>query len=292
MISMTGHGRGEANIGELRVTAECSSVNRKQLDVAFQIPREWNSLESAIRDEVAAVATRGRIQVFLEAHRKFTADKEALDHEMAAGYHAELEALRKKLKITSPVTLDHILRCPNLFLTSQSNRNFNPENEWPCIQKALREALQGMLAMRKKEGKHLQQDLLKRSDTLSAILHKIRKLAPSVTTHHRRNLKKRLENANLNLDSIEPRLIEEIALFAERCDITEELTRLESHIDQLTSKLDAKGPVGRSIEFLLQEMTREFNTLGSKSNNSSIAHLAVEGKTELDKVREQILNLE
>ncbi|MFV0415353.1 MAG: YicC/YloC family endoribonuclease [Chthoniobacterales bacterium] len=289
---MTGHGRGEASSGELTVVAECSSVNRKQLDVAFQIPREWNSLESAIRKEVASVATRGRIQVFLTARRHLTPESLCLDHKAAAAYHAELKSLQQKLKLDSPVTLDHILRCPGIFLSSANNAEIDTEADWPCIQKALRIALQGMLTMRKKEGENLKCSLVKHIKVISGFLTEIRKLAPQVTTHHRKNLKKRLKNADLDLQQIEPRLIEEIAIFAERCDITEELTRLESHIAQLAAKLEATGPVGRSIEFLLQEMTREFNTLGSKSNNSDIAHLAVEAKTELDKVREQILNLE
>jgi uncharacterized protein (TIGR00255 family) len=160
------------------------------------------------------------------------------------------------------------------------------------IEKALDAALAQLITMREAEGAHLMGDIESRLQILAGLLDAIARLAPQVTEQHRKLLRQRLEDAGVPLPLDDERLVKEIALFSDRCDVSEELTRAASHLKQFRAYLAAREPMGRSMDFLTQELAREFNTIGSKANNAEIAHLVVAAKTEIEKVREQVQNVE
>ncbi len=291
MKSMTGFGRGDARRAGVIWSVECSSVNRKQLEVVVNLPRELAELEQAVRAEVSAAVSRGRVNVAVrQTVAAATVAAVSVDQTLAAQYFHAMHALALKLDLSPTIALADITRLPGVLSLAQSE--IPTEEAWPAIQEALAAALNQWQAMRTAEGASLRADIEARLRTIDALLEAIGEKAASVPEHHRRALRQRLEEAGLPLPLDDERLVKEIALFADRTDISEELTRAASHVQQFRAYLDADTPAGRSLDFLLQEFFREFNTMGSKANHTGIAHHVVTAKTELEKIREQVQNAE
>ena len=291
MKSMTGFGRGEAQRSGVTWSVECSSVNRKQLEVAVNLPRELSELENAVRTEVSAVVSRGRVNVAVRRETGAAGTEAArVDQELAAHYYHAMHALALKLDIPPDISLTDITRLPGVI--TQAQTEIATEDTWPSIQEALAGALKQLNTMRSTEGASLRSDIEVRLAQVESLLGSIRAKASTVPEHQRKVLRQRLEDAGLPLPLDDERLVKEIALFADRTDISEELTRAASHVQQFRSYLASDTPAGRSLDFLLQEFFREFNTMGSKCNNAEIAHHVVTAKTELEKIREQVQNAE
>jgi len=291
MKSMTGFGRGEAQRGGVTWSVECSSVNRKQLEVAVNLPRELSEFENAVRGEVSAAVSRGRVNVAVRREAgTSSADAVRVDQALAAHYFHAMHALALKLDIPPEISVTDITRLPGVL--TQDQTAIAAEDAWPPVQEALIAALVELNAMRSAEGASLRADIESRLSVIEVLLDSIRKKAASVPEQQRKLLRQRLEDAGLPLPLDDERLVKEIALFADRTDISEELTRAASHVRQFRTYLDADAPAGRSLDFLLQEFFREFNTMGSKCNNAEIAHHVVTAKTELEKIREQVQNAE
>lgn len=291
MKSMTGFGRGESQRSGVTWSVECSSVNRKQLEVAVNLPRELSELENAVRTEVSAAVSRGRVNVAVRKESAAAAtDSIRVDQELAASYYHAMSALALKLNIPSDISLTDITRMPGVI--TQAQAEVITEDAWPSIQEALAGALKQLNIMRSTEGASLRSDIETRLAAIESLLESIRAKAATVPEHQRKVLRQRLEDAGLPLPLDDERLVKEIALFADRTDISEELTRAASHVQQFRSYLASSTPAGRSLDFLLQEFFREFNTMGSKCNNAEIAHHVVTAKTELEKIREQVQNAE
>ncbi len=291
MHSMTGFGRGSAATDAWLASVEIGSVNRKQAEVVVQAPRELNELDARIRKAVLAVVSRGRIQVSVSVERPQAA-VEAFH--IAAGLALAFSTTFAELGRTvgypvMPVAADFI-RQPGII--SAGNINVDAEAAWLAVEPALADALVQLAAMRLSEGEHLKTDFLARLDQLIAFARKIAAEAPDRPVRQRELLAKRLRDAGLELDTADERVLREVALFADRCDVSEEITRLDSHFAKFREYLDAPEPPGRALDFLCQELFREFNTIGSKANDASIAQTIVEAKTELEKIREQVQNVE
>lgn len=291
MHSMTGFGRGTAASTAWHATVEISTVNRKQAEVVVQAPRELVELESRIRKTVLGVVSRGRVQVSINLERAAgVAAAIQMDGALARAFHAAFIELGQAVgQAVLPSAADY-LRQPGI-LTIGSGE-IDAEEAWLAIEPALQAALTGLTAMRQSEGDHLKADFLARLDTLAGYAGKIAGAAPARPLRQRELLAKRLREAGLDLDPADERVAKELALFADRCDVSEELTRLDSHYAKFRDYLDGSEAPGRALDFLCQEMFREFNTIGSKANDSGIAHTIVEAKTELEKIREQVQNLE
>lgn len=288
---MTGFGRGEAQRQGVTWSVECSSVNRKQLEVAVNLPRELAELENAVRTDVSAVVSRGRVNIAVRKDAAATsADTVRVDHVLAGHYFHAMHALALKLDIPADIALTDITRLPGVVNLAQTE--IAAEEAWPAIQEALAAALKQLTAMRATEGASLRADIEVRLVHIESLLESIRTKAATVPENQRKLLRQRLEDAGLPLPLDDERLVKEIALFADRTDISEELTRAASHVKQFRAYLDADTPSGRSLDFLLQEFFREFNTMGSKCNSAEIAHHVVTAKTELEKIREQVQNAE
>jgi uncharacterized protein (TIGR00255 family) len=288
---MTGFGRGEAHGAGVTWLVECSAVNRKALEVVINLPRELSELENAARAKVSAVASRGRVNVSVKTDTSGGgAAVLKVDEPLAAQYMAAMRGMAERLGLASLPSAADITRCPGVFRLDEGSAE--PTSAWPLIEKALDAALARLISMRESEGAHLKADMTARLETLAALLVSIERLSPQVVEHYRKQLRQRLEDAGVPLPLDDDRLVKEIALFADRCDVSEELTRAASHLKQFHTYLVATEPMGRSLDFLTQELAREFNTIGSKANNAEIAHLVVTGKTEIEKIREQVQNVE
>lgn len=293
MKSMTGYGRGECAQDGFKVTVELSSVNRKQAEVSVTLPRELELIEAQIRDAINRVVARGRVNVRVTLHA--AEDKESarkhINHALAKDYAAEFARLAKSLKISGEVTLDQLLRAPGVFQTDEQLAE--SEDLWPVVEKALNQGLSALLKMREREGAHLSKDLSARIGVMKNAVGVVQKQAPQTAENYRQNLLTRIKGAGLeNIAPDDERLLKEIVLFADRSDITEELTRLQSHFTQFADCAKAKEPVGRTLDFLAQEMNREINTIGSKANDAIISREVVTLKTELERFREQAQNVE
>lgn len=288
MNSMTGYGRGESSIDGMRCVVECASVNRKGIEVACQLPREFAAREPAVREAVVARVARGRVNVAVTITAAANSSVVEFDRRLARGLLADIRAVKDELGLAGEIDINTLLAIPGVFRTPEHSAT----EMWPGISIALADALDAMLAMRAKEGRHLHRDLTKRLGRLRKWRTQMVRLAPGVTKRYREQLHTRLAQSGLQLPLEDPRLATEVAMFAERCDVSEELTRLESHFDQFSQKLDSTEPVGRALEFLTQEIYRELNTLGSKAGDSALTRLVVDSKVELDRIREQVLNVE
>ena len=291
MNSMTGYGRGEAARGGAKFTVEISTVNRKQAELSLYLPRELDALESRARDEINAKVSRGRIAARVQWTAK-SGDRAQveIDRNLAKEYAKEYRKLATDLKLGGEVSLDTILRAPGVLQTSEEE--LDVESLWTPLRTAVRAALKELLAMRAREGANLKKDLQKRIDALQKSVKAVKRQAPKTVRRHREALLDRLNQSGLDLKLDDERVLKEVALFADRIDITEELTRLESHFGQFADYAKSKGPVGRTLDFLSQEMNREVNTIGSKANDPVVSRLVVAMKSELEKFREQVQNVE
>lgn len=292
MRSMTGYGRGDCARGGLKFTVELNSINRKQSDIAITMPKELIELEPRIRDEINARLSRGRINVVVAYHRSSAKAEEqvGLDLSLARSYYRAIQKLQKQMRVNGPLTLDTLLRAPGVMKLLETT--MSAEAVWPSVQTALRKALAQLVKMRKKEGKFLTADLAQRLETIVGGVERIRKAAPEAVKRYREQLHARVKEAGLDVPLDDERLLKEVVIFADRCDITEELTRLESHIKQFREQLGSDEPVGRTLDFLSQEANREINTIGAKANAAEVSQEVVRLKAELEKIREQVQNIE
>lgn len=291
MRSMTGYGRGQSVENGSKFSVELNSVNRKQSDVVVTLPRELNQFEPRVRDVINSEVSRGRLNVVVAWHRAAgTPEKPTLDTELARTYFKSMLELQKELGAGGEISIETVLRVPGVLRLP--DERFSIDELWPPIEAALKEALSDLVKMRMHEGKHLAKDLIKRLKIVRESVRKIRQLQPAVTKRYRQTLHERIERAGLELSLDDERLVKEVIFFAEKSDITEELTRLESHFAQFAHHLRKNEPVGRTLEFMTQEIAREFNTLGAKANDVAISQLVVACKSEMEKIREQIQNIE
>ena len=288
---MTGFGRGEAIADGIVWRAEASSVNRKQLELVVSLPRELSELDIPLRNRCAARLSRGRVQVSISMDQGAgSASRLRVDETLAQQYADALHHLAQKMHISPTLSLTEMTRWPGVFSIEQTS--WTAEQALPHLEKAVDAALTQMLAMRQAEGLNLKTDISGRLDALQVMLRDARALSPQIIERQRDMLRQRLADAGLPLPLDDERLVKEIALFADRSDTTEEQTRAESHIAQFRTYMDSGEPVGRSLDFLSQELFREFNTMGSKANHAQLAQLVVRAKTELEKIREQVQNVE
>jgi len=291
IISMTGFGRGEVLGQGIKVVAELGSVNRKQFDCHVNLPRELSAHEAQLQAQVHAVIRRGHVKGAVEIARAKSGGCEVqIDMDMAQARVTALRQAARALKLPDDLTASKILDWPGV--VGAEKTALDPETLWPLVEQALAQAVEKLMAMRQREGKALARDLASRLARLRKHAAAIRRRAPVVVSGYRKTLADRIAAANTGLTLDEAILARELALFADRCDISEELTRLESHFEQADQFLTGAESCGRSLDFLCQEFFREINTIGSKANDADIARLVVTCKAELEAIREQVQNVE
>jgi uncharacterized protein (TIGR00255 family) len=289
--SMTGFGEGAADASGIRVSVEISSVNRKQLDINVNLPRTLVTLDAQVQSRIRKEFSRGRVSGII---RVDSADGSAgsvkVDEKLAAQYVEGIRKTAKKLNLTEDLGAETIARLPGVLSIEQDN--LDADHVSAVLDQALAKALKGLAKMRATEGRALEKDLRDRITLLDAGVKVIRTLAATVVESYRAKLFQRLEEAGLEDLASDERIVKEVALFADRCDISEEITRLKSHLAQTRKLLRSSEPVGRTLDFLCQELFREINTVGSKANEVEITRQVVAFKTELERIREQVQNIE
>lgn len=288
---MTGYGRGESDDNGAKVIVEVNGVNRKQTEIVINLPRILGGLEPQIRQTIHERISRGRINVLVACEHSASQPLPlALDTALARSYHDAMRSLQKELGVAGEITIATILQAPGVLRVPDENTD--SAIKWPPVERALDAALAELIRMREREGRHLAKDLLARLKFIRQEIKSARVLYPAVVTKYRAALIERIAKADVEIKANDERLLKEVALFADRADISEELTRLQSHLAQFAHHLRANEPVGRTLEFITQEIFRELNTLGAKANDAVISQHVVACKAELERIREQIQNLE
>jgi uncharacterized protein (TIGR00255 family) len=291
MRSMTGYGKGEAASGALRVCVEIQAMNRKQMDIALTLPRGLQVLEARMREMLSSAVSRGRLNVTVTVQQSADAlAASAIDVGLAKTYVLAMQNLRDELGLTGEITLESVLRAPGVLGIQAAVPD--AESVWEPVSRAFTAAISELIRMRETEGKHLAADLDTRLERVRSHARSIATRAPVIQKQYRVQLLSRLQSTGIDVSLEDERILRELALYADKSDITEELTRLDSHFQQFTKLLRSPEPVGRTLEFLVQEIARELNTLSVKSNDAETSQSVVEAKAEVERIREQIQNLE
>lgn len=290
--SMTGFGRGDSQVGDKYFQVELKSVNHRYMDVSIKLPKKFTYLEESIRKVIKSHIQRGRIEAYITYESIGESDiNVAVDMPLAKEYLKALLRIEEELSIETDVTTSVIARFPDVIKVEKKEEN---EDEiWQCLQEALNNALNQLVIMRQEEGDKLQIDLLKRLNKTRDFVAQIKDRSPIIVQEYRQKLIERIKeilDEEFSLD--DNRVAAEVALFADKSNITEEIVRLYSHINQFSNTLQENEAIGRKLDFLLQEMNREANTIGSKANDLTIANLVINIKSEFEKMREQVQNIE
>lgn len=290
-LSMTGFGRGTFANELFAIRIELRAVNHRFLEISLRLPRGPSQFEERLRRAIGAQLSRGKIDTTV--HFELLAPRSTavrLDRGLADAYRDALLELAASCHLPARLTIDHFVHLPELFVVEAAE--YDAEALWDVLAKALGVALDELTAMRRLEGDKLVADLLTRMDSIDGFCQIIESRSPLVPETYRVQLQKRLTEVLGQPGIDEIRLAQEIAIYADRCNITEELVRLRSHLGQLRATLTMEGALGRKADFILQEINREINTIGAKANDLTIAQAVIEVKTELEKIREQVQNLE
>ena len=289
--SMTGFGRGEYTHDGKEFTVEIKTVNHRYSDVFIKMPRQLGFLEDKIRNLVGKAISRGKIDVFITYYNHSDDSKYVtFDEPLAKTYISAVEALRDKFGLRDDISVSLISKYPDVLKVEQNEED--EEILWSMLKIAVDNALESLITMRENEGEGLKNVLLDRATYIEGIIAEISKHAPDVPKEYKQKLEARIKDLLEQQTIDENRLAMEVAVFADRCSIDEELVRLASHISQMREALSMDQPVGRKLDFLIQEMNREINTIGSKANDLAITKNVVELKSEIEKIREQIQNIE
>lgn len=289
--SMTGYGRGTSQDGQRGFTVELKSVNNRYIDVYIRLPKQINSFEDRIRKYISTKISRGKIDVYI-TQDKFSQDdiEIRVDDNFASAYYNSLCLLKEKYDLKDDITLSMLSGISDILKIEKKEED--KEEVWNLVQKALDEALDIFIDMRSNEGLKLSKDISKRCDIIENKVIEIEERSPVMVDEFKEKIKQRVCEFLKEVEIDEARLLNEVAFFSDKVNITEEIVRMKSHIVQLKNSLNFEEPVGRRLDFLIQEMNREINTIGSKSNDLAITNLVVDLKSELEKIREQVQNIE
>ncbi len=289
--SMTGFGRGEYSQEGKEFTVEIKTVNHRYSDVFIKMPRQISFLEDKVRGLIGKAISRGKMDVFI-TYYNYSDDSKfvAYDETLAKAYIKAVEALRDKFVLKDDISVSLISKYPDVLKVEQNEED--EDTIWSMLKIALENALASLVSMRENEGEGLKNVLLDRAVYIEGLIAEISERAPEVPKEYKLKLEARIKDLLEQTAIDENRLAMEIAVFADRCSIDEELVRLASHIGQMREAFSMDQPVGRKLDFLVQEMNREVNTIGSKANDLTITRIVVEIKSEIEKIREQIQNIE
>ena len=289
--SMTGYGKGEHMANDYRFVVEMKSVNHRYNDISVKLPRFMNELEDAIRKKAMQYIARGKTDIYI-TFETFSDNDVAvkINEPLAKAYTEKLYELEQKFGVYSKYKLDLVARFADVISVEKAEEQ--KDVLWEALLPALDEAILKFVEMRQKEGEALVNDILKKRELIQQMTEQIKKRSPIVVKEYKEKLQNRIKELLSGVEADEQRIAMETALFADRSCVDEEITRLESHIIQLKEILQKGGQIGRKLDFLVQEMNREVNTIASKANDIEITGITIEMKSEIEKIREQIQNIE
>ncbi|NLX91201.1 MAG: YicC family protein [Firmicutes bacterium] len=290
--SMTGYGRGWESRNGYSFTVEIKSVNHRHLDLVIRAPRELLPLEEKIRRKIHERLFRGRVEVFISLEISSELSKTVdVDADLARSYYLSLQKLENLFRLgEKQFSALELAMFPDVLKVVKTSPDL--EQVAPLLDLALDQAITELISQRAEEGSRLEKDILRRLTLLQKLVAQMRKKGPIVLEEYRNKLHSRLEEILGNQEFDKQRFFMEVALYAERSNIDEELVRLESHLNAFYSNLASGEAVGRKLDFLLQEMNREINTIASKSSDLEISRMVIDGKSEIEKIREQVQNIE
>lgn len=289
--SMTGYGRGEHIAEERKFTVEMKSVNHRYNDINIKLPRSLASLEDKIKKTIMGDVFRGKTDVYISFETFSAADMEVKVNEvLAAAYLEKLHLLEEKFELTGANHLSLVAKFPDVITVEKAQQEESVI--WEALLPALQEAIDKFVAMRSTEGENLKKDILLKGEKIRTLVAEVKERSPLVVVEYQEKLHNRLKELLGGVDVDPQRIATEVAVFADKGCVDEEVTRLESHLIQLKEILEGGGQVGRKLDFLVQEMNRESNTIASKANDIQIVKATIELKSEIEKIREQIQNLE
>ncbi len=289
--SMTGYGKGEAQQDDITVTVEIKTVNHRYADITVKLPRTFLSLENSVRKQVGQALGRGKIDVYVNYELSSAAQAvPTLNHDLVSAYHRLFSSIARDYNIQDQVTIGHIISQRDVIQVDEAD--FDEATLGTCLGRATAVALEQLVSMRLAEGHETYRDLVERINAAEGMLGQIESRASRVPAEWQGKLTERLAKLQPSVEWDSQRVAQEIAVFADRCDISEEISRFRSHLVQFRTLLDEAEPVGRRMDFLVQELNREVNTMGSKSNDADLTRSVVALKSELEKVREQVQNVE
>lgn len=291
-ISMTGFGRGEFKNDNYHFLVECKTINHKYCDINVRLPRKISFLEDKIRNYVKNFVKRGRVDLYIKLDLIGSEDVNLkFDDKLATQYVNILKEIKEKFDLQDDISVMNVAKFPEIVKCEEKEED--EDLYWSMLKEALDMSMEKLTQMRKEEGEKLAIDTIERCDILANLIDEIEKYSNTVVDEYREKLNNRISKILENPSIIdENRLAQEVAIFADKSSITEEIVRFRSHIEQLRKTVEKNDSIGRKIDFLIQEMNREVNTTGSKSSNINITNLVVEVKSELEKIREQIQNIE
>ncbi len=289
--SMTGFGRSEIVTDECKISVEMKSVNHRYLDLGIKMPKKFNYFEAAIRNLLKGYIQRGKVDLFI-SYEDYTEGNVSLryNRQLAAEYMQAFKEMAEQFGIENDVKVSALSRCPEVLTMEQE-----PEDEdkmWKVLETALREAAERFVETRKAEGENLKADLLGKLDSMTELVSYVEERSPKVIAEYREKLESKVKELLESASVEESRILTEVTIFADKICVDEETVRLRSHIESTRAELMAGGSIGRKLDFIAQEMNREANTILSKSTDLSISDKAIALKTEIEKVREQIQNIE
>ncbi|MBQ4092142.1 MAG: YicC family protein [Firmicutes bacterium] len=288
---MTGYGRETAESANWKVTVEMKSVNNRFLDVTVKMPKQYNPLEDLIKKEISAVLSRGHVDAYITVEEVGERKQSiAVDTDLALDYCRAMQEIADKTGLPYQINLTDVASYYGV-LTAQKEES-DLDELWLTMGEAVKGSLKQLFDMRVTEGAKLAVDIQSRLDILAGIREKIMVRSPLVVSDYREKLSQRIQDVLGEVEIDQDKLLNEVAFFADKADIAEEITRLGSHFEQFLDNLAKDEPVGRKLDFILQEINREVNTIGSKANDTEISHLVIEAKGELEKIREQVQNFE
>ena len=289
--SMTGFGRCEISEGSKKITVEMKSVNHRYLDVTVKMPKKLNYFDSAIRGILKEYIQRGKVDVFV-SYENLSESEEVLTYNqgIAAQYMEYFRRMGEEFSLTDDVTVSVLARCPEVFVMEEQKEN--EEELWNILQRALRGACEKFVEARIREGEMLKTDMILKLDRMLTLVAAVEKRSPLMLSEYRQKLETKVRELLADAQLDESRIATEVTIFADKICVDEELVRLKSHVEATKAALEAGGSIGRKLDFIAQEMNREANTTLSKANDLEISSLAIELKTEIEKVREQIQNIE
>lgn len=290
-LSMTGYGRGVKSKDEYLITIEVKSINHRYLELYFRIPKAYYFLEDRLRRDISSKIARGKLEVTVNIERFNLIESQVeLDKALLTSYITTIQEMKEEFKLKGKLTLASTINLPNIFKFNQ------PEDDqdklFSIAGAALAEALNSLLEARAAEGERIGNDLQSRITSLEKWRNDLLTVAPEVVINYQEKLMQRIQELTGGLEIDPGRLAMEIAIFADKADISEELVRTKSHLQQFIDALRLVEPVGRRLDFIIQELNREINTIGSKANDLRITQVVIAFKTELEKIREQIQNIE
>ena len=289
--SMTGYGRSEQIVDGRAVTVEIKSVNHRYFEFSCRTTRGYSFLEEKLKSFLQGRITRGKVDAYISVEALESAQTQVLvNHSLAEGYVQALQELAERYGLRDDISVSTVSRYSDIFSVHKA-----PEDEeavWSSVQQASEEALKNFLAMREAEGERLRADVLSRAGTIMKLVDEIETRSPQTVAEYQERLRQKIQELLGDNTVDEQRLLTETAIFADKVAVAEETVRLRSHFRQMEEMMKTDAPIGRKLDFLVQEMNREANTIGSKAVDSKIAYLVVDIKAEIEKIREQIQNIE